>query len=513
MSNNSNSKRLAKNTILLYTRTFLVMLVGFYTSRVILAALGVTDYGINNVVAGFIAMFSIVSGTLTATTQRYITYEIGKGPLGNVTKVFGAAMGIHFAICIVLLILFETIGVYFLNHGLNIPANRMYAANWVFQFAILSTLLNILNSPYLGVIVAHEKMSAFAYMSIFDVMAKLAIVYLLYVISFDRLITYSFLFLLVSIVDRIIYNYYCRKHFTEAKITLVKDKPLYKEMFGFAGMNFLGSFASLLSSQGINIILNLFFGVVVNAAVGIANQVQSLATKFVGDFMTAINPQITKEYASGNLDQSRKLSLRGSKFSYFLALILACPIIVRTPYILDFWLKNYPEQAIIFSRLAIVLTMISLLSNSLITEMLATGNLTSTTWWIGGTRLLILPIAALVLYIFHEAYYALLVQIGMEIVSLFIRLVILKKISGIEFLTPFVQNVLLPISLVTAVSFGLTVLVQIKLPQNFIGLCIMGASSVIFTLGAIYSIGLTKHERVAIVNMAKDKLKKRSQKE
>lgn len=508
MSANSSSKRIAKNTVLLYTRTLITMLVGFYTSRVILAALGVTNYGINNVVGGFIAMFSIVSGTLTATTQRYITFEIGKGAEGDSRKVFGAAMAIHLAICVVLLFLFETVGVYFLNHGLNIPSDRMYAANWVFQFSIFSTLLNILNSPYLGVIVAHEKMDAFAYMSLFDVTVKLGVVYLLYITPFDRLISYSVFVFFVSIIDRLIYNLYCRKHFVEAKITIVRDKTLYKEMFGFAGMNFLGAFASLLSTQGINIVLNIFFGVVVNAAVGIANQVQGLATKFVGDFMTAINPQITKEYASGNIDQSKLLAFRGSKFSYFLALILACPIIVRTPYILDFWLKHYPEQAVMFSRLSIVLTMLYILSNALITEILATGNLTSTTWWIGGTRLLILPLAIVVCYFTHVAYYALFVQIGMEIVSIFIRLIILKSITGVAFLKPFLKVVLWPALLVTVVSFGLTVLIQIKLPDNFLGLCIMGGTSVLITLGAVFCLGLTSGERQTVRSMAISRLQK-----
>lgn len=236
MESRSDSKRLAKNTLLLYGRTLIMMFIGFYTSRVILNALGIENYGINNVVSGFIAMFSIVSGTLTATTQRYLTCEIGKEN-GNPKKMFGVAMNIHIILAMILFVLFETIGVYLLNHGLNIPKERMYAANWVFQFAILSTLIGIINSPYIGTIIAHERMGAFAYFSLYDCISKLLIVYLLYVTPFDRLITYSVFYFIVGFISTLMYNYYCRKQFPEAKFSVVRDRKIYKEMFSFAGMN------------------------------------------------------------------------------------------------------------------------------------------------------------------------------------------------------------------------------------------------------------------------------------
>lgn len=478
-----------------------MMLIGFYTSRVVINALGITNYGIYNLVGGFIAMFSIVSGTLTATTQRYLTYEIGKEN-GNPKKMFGVAMNIHIILAAILFVLFETIGIYFLNHGLNIPRDRMYAANWVFQFAVLSTLIGILNSPYIGTIIAHEKMGAFAYFSLFDVTAKLLIVFLLYVTPYDRLITYSLFYFIVGLIGILMYNIYCRKHFEEARFSIVKDKALYKEMFGFAGMNFIGAFASLLSMQGTGILLNLFYGVALNAARAIAAQVQGITTKFVGDFMTALKPQITKEYAYGNHEKSMSLAFRGAKFSYFLTLILACPILARTHYILVFWLKIFPPEAVIFSQLSVVLTMLVLLSDPLVTVILATGNLTATTWWIGGIRLLILPLAYVSLLVTNQPYMVIVVQIAIEIASLYIRLTILNYLTHLQFIEGFNHYVVLPLLIVTTISMGAAFGMNAFLPNNFVGLCTLAAASFIITILCIYYIGLTGSEKVTVLSTA-----------
>lgn len=494
MESRSDSKRLAKNTLLLYGRTLIMMFIGFYTSRVVLNALGIANYGINNVVGGFIAMFSIVSGTLTATTQRYLTCEIGKEN-GNPKKMFGVAMNIHIILAVILLLLFETIGVYLLNHGLNIPKDRMYAANWVFQFSIFSTLVGIINSPYIGAIIAHEKMGTFAYFSLYDCIVKLLVVYLLYVTPYDRLITYSFFYFVVGLIGTFMYNFYCRRKFDEARFSIVKDKGLYREMFSFAGMNFIGAFASLLSMQGTGILLNLFYGVAINAAQGIASQIQGIATKFVGDFATALKPQITKEYACGNHLKSMQLAFKGSKFSFFLTLILACPIIVQTPYILEFWLKIYPPEAVLFSRLMIVYTMLVLLSDSLVTVILATGNLTSTTWWIGGTRLMILPVSYIALKITNQAYMVIVVQILFEILSLFVRLKILNVLTKLKFVETFIKTVAFPISVTSVICISVTYAIHLFTPKSFWGLAGLVSSSVVFTGITIYVLGLTKTEK------------------
>ena len=507
MEARSDSKRLAKNTLLLYGRTLIMMFIGFYTSRVVLNALGIANYGINNVVAGFIAMFSIVSGTLTATTQRYLTCEIGKED-GNPKKMFGVAMNIHIVLAVILLFLFETVGVYFLNNGLNIPKDRMYAANWVFQFSIFSTLIGIINSPYIGAIIAHEKMRAFAYFSLYDCIAKLIIVYLLYITPFDRLITYSLFYFIVGLFGTLMYNVYCRRSFKEARFSIVKDKSLYKEMFSFAGMNFIGAFASLLSMQGTGILLNIFYGVTVNAAQGIATQIQGITTKFVGDFATALKPQITKEYACGNHQRSMDLAFKGSKFSYFLTLILACPIIVRTPYILEFWLKIYPPEAVVFSRLMIIYTMLVLLSDSLVTVILATGNLVSTTWWVGGTRLMILPVSYIALKVTDQAYMVIVVQIVFEVLSLFIRLEILNVLTNLNFVSSFIKVVAGPIIVTSGISFLAAYLIHLFAPNTFIGLVFLVGLSMSITLLVIYFIGLTRSEKEFVSQAVFKKIKK-----
>ena len=502
----SNSKRLAKNTVLLYMRTFFVMIIGLFTSRVILQTLGVEDYGTYTIVGGFVSFFSIISGTLVSTTQRFITFELGKGDGANTQKVFGAAMAIHVALAIILLILFETIGLWFLNCKLNIPGERLYAANWVFQFSILSFLVNIISTPYTAVIIAHERMKAFAYISIMDVILRLVIVYALYLTPFDKLITYSILLFGVAFLDRMIYNIYCKINFKETKVVLVKDKGLYKSMFSFAGMNFIGSFASILSGQGTDIIINLFFGVTVNAARGISNQVLHAVTRFVNDFMTALNPQITKEYAAGNKKKSKELCFQGSKYSFFLMLFFAVPVVFRAPQILSLWLGNYPDYSVIFVRCAFILSMLTVLSGTLITEILATGNLTSTTWWIGGTRLITLPLVYLCYSLGGGPEFAYFSLIFIEIVSLFLRLFILERITDVKFVKDFTIVVFFRAVIVTLISGCIVFIVNRLFPDTTMGLLEFLVVAVFIVGVVIYVIGISADERRAVLSIAKKRI-------
>lgn len=508
MESRSDSKRLAKNTIVLYMRTLAMMLIGFYTSRVVLNALGIENYGIRNVVGGFVAMFAVVQTTLSSATSRFMTFELGKSENSNPQKVFGVVMTIHIALAIFMILLLETIGIYFLNNGLNIPENRMWAANWVFHISVVSMAIGILNSPYIGLVISHEKMDAFAYMSLFDVCTKLGICYLLYITPYDRLVTYSVFYLCTGIIGVIIYNLYSRRKFHESKYIFVKDKTQYKEIFKFAGLNFAGGLASMLSNQGTNILINLFYGVTLNAAMGIANQVKGISTKFVGDFVMALKPQITKEYADGNILRSMELTFRGSKFSYFLTLILAVPIIARTSYILEFWLKIFPPEAVLFSQLTIIYTLLVLLSNTLVTEIHATGDVKDANIWIGGLRLMILPIEYLALLIFNISYIVLVVQIVMEILSLFVRLKILNKITHIDHLSVFNKTVILPIALVTVPSALVAYICNKFIPNNFIGLCLFSGISMTVCCCCILKFGLSQSERTTMISIAKRKLGK-----
>lgn len=504
----SSSKRLAKNTILLYLRTLLVMAISLYTSRVILATLGIDNYGIYNVIGGFVSMFSLAGGTLVSATQRFLNFEIGKKEDSNPNKVFCTSMCIHITLSAILLILFETIGLWFLNWKMNIPIDRIYSANWVFQCSVLAFLVNILSIPYNAVIIANEKMSAFAYISLLDVSLKLLVTYLLYLSPWDVLILYAVLLLLESLLIRSIYSIYCSKKFSDiTKFYIVKDKAAYKRQVGFAGYTFIGSMAAILSNQGINLIMNIFCGVAVNAARGVAVQVQHAVEKFVTDFMTALNPQITKTYAAGETDKSMQLVYRGAKFSFFLITILAMPIIIRTPYILDLWLKTYPEYAIEFVRLILVYSMLVVLSKPLITEILATGKVKSNAFIIGGLRMLNLPLCYMALNFDYQPTVCFYILILVEIFTMHARLYIIKSYTGNSIIR-YYNNVLARIlPIIICVLIG-DYYINKAIPHSFLGLVIFSSISVSITIVAIAVFGLTNNERSFIMKFVTSKIKK-----
>lgn len=349
-----NNKRIAKNTLLLYIRMLFMMAISLYTSRIILNTLGVEDYGIYNVVGGVVAMFGFINSSMSSATQRYITFALGKGNFTNLQKVFSTTLQIHVLIAVIILILGETIGLWFMNEKMQIPTNRMDAAFWVLQCSILSTIVMIISVPYNADIIAHEKMSAFAYISILEAVLKLAIVYILLIGSFDKLILYAFLLLAVQILIRFCYSLYCNKHFKETKYKHVWDKTLFKEMTEFAGWSIFGNLSGVLFGQGLNMLLNVFFGPVVNAARAIALQVQCAIQQFVNSFQMALNPQITKTYARGELEEMHKLMFRSARFSFYLLFFLSLPVLFETNFILTIWLKTVPENTVIFLRIMIV---------------------------------------------------------------------------------------------------------------------------------------------------------------
>lgn len=494
----SSNKRLAKNTVLLYMRTLAVMVISIFTSRVILQSLGIEDYGTYNVIGGFVAMFSLLGGTLVTATQRFINVELGKKENGNPNEVFCTAMGIHIALAGIIFIALETFGLWFLNCKMNIPEGRMLAANVVFQCSVLAFLLNIICMPYNAIIIAYERMKAFAYISLYDVIVKLLISYALFLFLYDRLIVYAVLLLLLAISDRSIYSIYCRKNFPEeSKFHIVKDKQAYIRQTSFAGYTFLGSFASILSNHGVNIVLNLFCGVAVNAARAISMQVLHAITKFVSDFTVALNPQIVKTYAAGETDKSMELVYRGAKFSYYLMFVFSVPIIFFTPEILKLWLGNYPEHTVVFVRLTLVYGMITVLSKTLTTEILATGVLRANAFIIGGLRILTLPFSYLVLWMGYEAYTVYYVLIAIDSISIFTRLYILRDITGVKIMG-YVKHVLLPVLLVSVVSLVPSYLVWKQMPCAFhiLTACIIVTVCVVL----IAAIGISANERQMIMS-------------
>lgn len=499
MNQPSNNKRIAKNTLLLYVRMLFGMLVSLYTSRVILQTLGVEDYGVYNVVGGVISMFTFLNGAMSSATSRYITFEIGKGNMEQLKKVFSTSLQIHAIIALLIVILGETVGLWFLMNELVIPEGRMDAAMWVYQCSIASCVVGIMSVPYNADIIAHEKMSAFAYISVLEIILKLAIVYLLVVLPFDKLKVYAVMVLMVGLLIRYIYTRYCHKHFEESHYIHRIDKALLKEMSSFAGWSFWGNLAAILYSQGLNMMLNIFFGPVVNAARGIASQIQGVVQQFVSNFQMALNPQITKTYASGELDKMHSLMFRSARFSFMLLFFLSLPIMLETNYILTLWLGIVPENTVIFARIIIAISLIYTIANPCVIANQATGKVKVYQAVVGGLLLLILPISYIVLKMGAPAHSVFIVHFCVESVAQFARMYMLRNMIDLP-LWSYVKNIYLPIMGVVLLSIVLPLLVYSNMQEGFIRLLAVGMTCVISVAMTSLFIGMTRNERSFLID-------------
>lgn len=499
MSNSSdNNKRIAKNTLLLYGRMLLMLGINLYTSRVILRTLGVVDFGINNVVGGVIAMLGFLTGSLSGATSRFITFDLGTGDIDKLKKTFSSVMFIHYLVAGLILFLGETIGLWFVITQLNIPSERSTAAMFVYQFSILSAILSIISVPYNSDIIAHEKMSAFAYISLMDVTLKLLIVYLLLIIPFDKLITYSFLFFLVQILDRIIYYVYCKKHFIETRVTPKYDKAQFKEIASYGGWTMTGYLSVVGYTQGINILLNIFFGPAVNAARGIAVQVQNACMQFTNNFQMAFNPQITKSYAQGDMHRMHSLIIHGSKFSFYILLFIIVPLMIEAPTVLKIWLGIVPNHTVNFLRLILIIGLLSTLSNEILISLHATGNIKKFQIIESSMLLSIVPIAYICLKLFHippEGVF--LVHICVEIATEFVRLYLVLPMILMS-IKHYIIKVLFPVIFIAAISPIVPLIVNSLIDNelaNFFAVCF---TCIIYNSLIIYFIGCTTRERTFV---------------
>lgn len=504
-SHSENTKRIAKNTMMLYCRMLFSMLVSLYTSRVVLNTLGVEDYGIYNVVGGFVAMFSLISSSLSSSVGRFLTFELGRGDMERLKRTFSTSLLIHVVLAIIIFVLMETIGVWFLNNKMTIPVERLYAANWVFQASILSFMLGLLSVPYNASIVSHERMSAFAYIGILDVILRLLIVLFIAYSSwhFDRLIVYALLLVAVGILMQSIYWRYCRKHFEECRFKLSFDKEYWKEMSSFACWNFIGCTAGILKDQGVNILLNLFVGPILNAARGIAVSVNTAVAGFAGNFMTALNPQITKSYAAGDLNYCHSLVERGSRFSFFIMLIVALPVFLEAEYILALWLKQYPPHTVNFVRLVLILTMVDILSNTLITLANATGKIRNYQLGVGVMLLMNFPLSYLCLYLGCPPESTLLVAIGVAVACMILRLAFLRKMAHLSMAT-FIKNVCIKVVMVAMVASIVPMFLHGILSSGWERLIVVGGFSVISCLLVIFYLGCNRSEQLLILSKLAD---------
>lgn len=493
----ANNKRIARNTLLLYFRMLLTMAISLYTSRVILNTLGVENYGIYNVVGGVVAMFGFINGSMSSATQRYITFALGKGDMKRLQTVFSTTLQIHTLIAFLTVILGETIGLWFLYNKMQIPAGRMDAAFWVLQCSIVSTVVMIVSVPYNADIIAHEKMAAFAYISVLEVILKLIIVYMLVVFSMDKLVLYAILLLAIQLFIRFCYSFYCNKHFKETKYHHVWNKTLFKEMLSFAAWSILGNLSFILFTQGLNILLNVFFGPLVNAARAVAVQVQNAMQQFVSNFQMALNPQITKTYAQDKLSEMHKLMYRSAKFSFFLLFFLSLPVLFETNFILTVWLKIVPENTVIFLRIMICISLLYTIANPMAIANQATGKVKKYQAVCGTILLLILPISYILLKLGCPAYSVFIVHFVMEGITLFARMIMLRPLIDISIMDYF-RYIYVKVIAVVVCSVIPPALVYSNMHNSVFRFFIVCLSCALSVFVSVYILGLTPKEQLFI---------------
>ena len=496
----ANNRRIAKNTLMLYMRMLFGMLVSLYTSRVLLNALGVEDYGIYGAVGGFVSMFSLISASLSSSVSRFLTFELGTGNKEKLSRVFSTSILIQIALAIIVVLLSETLGIWFLHHKMTIPAERMDAAEVVFQASIVSFVFGLLSVPFNASIVSHEKMGVFAFFGIFEIIARLFIVLIIAYCAWvtDRLIVYSILVMLLGLIMQGIYLFYCRRSFEECRISFIFDKKVFSEMGLFASWVFIGCTASQLKYQGVNLLYNVFVGPVLNAARSIAGSVDAAVTSFASNFMTALNPQITKLYAAGDLKYAHSLVERGSRFSFYIILFFAVPIILETEFILGLWLGNFPEHSIDFVRLTLMLSLIGVLSNTLINLQTATGNIRNYQIVVGGILMLNFPLSYICLKVGMKPEATYIVAILVDVACLFARLIFLQKMAGLSMIH-FLKSVVLNVTSVTIVSVILPFTLHITLNPGWQRFLIVGFLSVVSVLFSTLFIGCSRNEREFVI--------------
>lgn len=498
----SNKQRIAKNTVLLYARMFLTIIVGLYTSRVVLSVLGVSDYGVYNVVGGIVAMLSFLNFALTAASQRFISFSLGKGSLDELRNVFSTSVSIHALLAFILFLLAETAGLWFVNTQLNIDESRMAAANWVYQFSILTFMTTIISVPYNSCIVAHERMKAFAYISILEALLKLAIAFCLYWGGGDKLILYGALVFGVALVIRICYGIYCKRNFAECHYRFVLDKGLFRRMFSFAGWSILGSMGFSFKDQASNVILNIFFGTTVNAARAISLQVSAIINSFSANFTIALNPQITKQYASGNITESQSLVYSGARYSFYLLMMVAIPFIINIDYVLKLWLGHVPEYTSIFTIVSLLAALLYAMSNSVTTALQATGKIMAFQIGIFILMMAELPAAWILLKAGMPPYVAVYPTVVTNFMALFFRMALLKKFVPSYSLRTYTFSVFFRCAIVFAISFMISATIKGWFDDTLLGLLVNATLSVIVCAVVIYLIGATKTERASINKVA-----------
>ena len=498
----NRGQRIARNTLMLYVRMLFLMFIGLYTSRVVLSTLGVTDYGIYGVVGGVVALFSVISGSLSAAITRFITFEMGKGTEARLKNVFSSAVTVQLILALLVVVIAEPLGIWFIENEINMPPDRHDAAHWVFQFSLLTFVINIISIPYNASIIAHERMSAFAVIGVLEGLAKLAVAFLIMYSPIDRLVYYAILMCVVAVGVRMAYSVYCRRHFPECRYTFMWEPDLLRQMFAFAGWNFIGAASGTLRDHGGNVLINIFCGPVANAARAVSVQLGGAVQSFVSNFMTAVNPQITKSYAAQEKEYALSLVFRSSRYSFYLLYMLALPVLFNAGYILDLWLEDVPARSENFVCLALLLSLSECLSYPLVTLMLATGNIRNYQLIVGGLQLMNLPVSYLVLKAGAPPESIIVVAIVISQICLFARLLLLKGMTGLS-ASGFIKAVYLRVAAVFIVSGSVIYLISYTLKSDFVSFVISCIVCIAVNTAGIWLIGIDNEERKLLIDKIK----------
>lgn len=497
-----NNKRIAKNAIYMYIRMFFSIIIGLYTSRIVLSVLGIEDFGLYNVIGGIIGMFGFINGSMSNATSRFITYYLGKNEQTKVNDVFNLALLIHFGIAFIILIIGETIGLWYLNNKLVIPEGRMYAAQWLYQLTIASSVITIISVPYNSSVIAHERMNAFAYISMMDIVLRLLIVIAISYSPYDKLIFYGTMLFVVQVLDRIVYGIYCSCNFPDTKFKLYWNKEEFIQIFAYAGWNMLGTSSYVIYNQGINLILNFFFGTVVNAARGIALQVENLVKQFANNIQVAINPQIVKSYAQNEMERMFTLIFASSKYCFYLLFLLSFPIMLEADYILTLWLGHYPEHTVSFLRITLCSVMMDCFINPLWTANNATGRVRKMQIAVSLNSYCFLPILLLLMKYINIAEIAFIVYFISRITSVIIRLYLLHQSISLPIMK-YCRNVLYRTLLVVLLSIIIPILIFTMFSPGFLRFIVSTAICLISTMSCIFFVGLDNSEREKAISKMK----------
>lgn len=504
----SNNQRIAKNATMLYIRMFISMAISFYTSRVVLKALGVSDFGIYNVVGGFVVLVNMISGSLSGATSRFLTYTLGEHDDKKLQRTFSTALLIHIGLSILFIVLAETVGLWFVNTQIVIPNERMAAANWVYQSAIVSTVLSITQVPYNSLITSHEHFGIFAVIDIINSCLKLSIALIVLYSVADHLILYSILYAVVAIAVMLFYRFYCICHFPESHLQKVFDRSLFKDMLGFTGWNLFGDTTLTFAQQGVNVVLNRFFGTLINAANGVALQVQAVLYAFIGNITAAFSPQIIKQYADKNYKRVNDLVCVGAKFSSLCTLLISIPIFVKMDFLMNLWLDRVPAGSVIICQILLVKNFFNSFNPLTYKAIMASGKVKYVNIYSGIDYILSLAAIYIIVYFTRSYVYAYIFNLLTPIASCGIYLYLLQNYMPEFNISNYVRRIILPCAVIGFISLILSSLISKCSTNEVLSLLSAVAMSTLSIMLTSLLCVFNKAERLFIINLLKVKVKR-----